>query len=142
MKHAFIFSPGIWVGEGKITFSASSEVINFFTRWETSSKESEMFSTQQVQMQDIEDKVINYFRFFDIAKTSFSVELENDLVGSVIGKGIISANELAWEFRGHASFEGFEVYCLKKEGDYSVHAEFSSPEQFRTIIEGRVWRSE
>lgn len=142
-QEAFIFSPGIWLGEGKITFTASPEVLSFFTRWESEPSEQNVIRcTQQVEMQGVDDKVINHFRFFDMTPTSFSIELENDLVGCVKGKGIISPTELAWEFRGHPSFEGFEIYRLKDNKDYSLHAEFSSPDQFRTIIDGRIWKKE
>lgn len=143
MEHqGFIFSSGLWVGEGKITFTASPEVLTFFTRWETKDgiREHEMISHQQVEMQGVDDKVLNRFRFFDINPKGFGVELENDLVGCVRGKGVIAAKEVAWEFRGHKNFEGFEVYRLKDNGDYVVHAEFASPDQFRTIIDGRIWR--
>ena len=68
------------------------------------------------------------------------MELHNELVGHVIGKGVYSDKEVAWEFRGHPSFEGFEVYHLRDDGDWSVHAEFASPDQFRTVINGRVWK--
>ncbi len=142
IKHqGFIFSPGIWVGEGKITFTASPEILTFYTRWEIKDgpHEREMVAHQQVEMQGVDDKVVNRFRFFNISDKGFGVELENDLVGSVKGKGVIAANEVAWEFRGHKNFEGFEVYRRKENGDYSVHAEFASPDQFRTIIGGRIW---
>ncbi|MDP1835064.1 MAG: hypothetical protein Q8K75_03955 [Chlamydiales bacterium] len=141
-QQSFIFAPGIWIGEGKITFTASPEVLSFFTKWESKPgvRENEIQCTQQVEMQGVDDKVVNRFRFFDITPKTFAIELENDLVGVVRGKGIISATELAWEFRGHPSFEGFEVYRLKDSGDYNVHAEFASPDQFRTIIDGRVWK--
>ncbi len=141
-QQPFLFSSGIWIGEGKITFTASPEVLSFFTRWETKpgGREGELLCTQNVEMQGVDDKVINRFRVFDITPRSFAIELENDLVGLVRGKGVIAPNEIAWEFRGHPSFEGFEVYRAKENGDYSVHAEFASPDQFRTVINGRVWR--
>ncbi len=141
-NQGFIFSPGLWIGEGKITFTASPEVLNFFTRWETKpgDKEGELQCVQQVEMQGVDDKVVNRFKFFNVKPKSFAVTLENDLVGIVKGKGVLAANEIAWEFRGHPNFEGFEVYRLKDNGDYTVHAEFASPDQFRTIINGRIWR--
>lgn len=138
----FIFFPGVWIGEGKITFTASPEVLSFFTRWESKPgpREGEVQCTQRVEMQGVDDKVVNRFHVFEITPKGFQIELENDLVGRVRGRGIIAPKELAWEFRGHSSFEGFEVYRLKDNGDYSVHAEFASPDQFRTIINGRIWR--
>jgi hypothetical protein len=38
------------------------------------------------------------------------------------------------------AFEGFEVYEQQENGDYFLHAEYGSPDQFRTIIEGLIWR--
>lgn len=141
-SQAFIFTPGIWIGEGKISFTASPEVLSFFTKWDfkPQMREGEVRCTQQVEMQGVDDKVINNFRFFSIQPDSFALELENELVGCVRGNGVVSAKEIAWEFRGHPSFEGFEVYRVKENGDYAVHAEFASPDQFRTIINGRIWR--
>ncbi len=137
----FLFSSGTWIGEGKISFTASPEVLSFFTKWTSKpgERDGDVRCTQQVEMSGVDDHVVNQFRFFDIRQNSFSVELSNELVGIVRGKGVISEKEIAWEFRGHPSFEGFEVYRLKDNGDWTVHAEFASPDQFRTIIEGRVW---
>jgi hypothetical protein len=62
------------------------------------------------------------------------------MLGSVQGKGIIDAKTIAWEFRGHPDFEGFEVYELQENGDFMLHAEYSSLDQIRTIIDGRIWK--
>jgi len=33
MGHLFILEPGLWLGEGKISFSASPEFLRFYTKW-------------------------------------------------------------------------------------------------------------
>lgn len=139
--HHFIFSPGQWIGEGRITFSASPEHMRFYTKWIIDEKlEKCIRCEQEVEIEGGVENVHNYFQFSEILTNDFIVELKNDLLGSVKGKGIIDDQTLAWEFRGHANFEGFEVYELQENGDYMVHAEYASPDLFRTIIDGRIWK--
>lgn len=140
-KHQFIFSPGQWIGEGRISFSASPEHVRFYTKWiidET--KEGCIRCEQEVEIEGGLENVHNYFQFEEILNNNFQVELKNDLLGTVKGKGLIDIQTIAWEFRGHTNFEGFEVYELQENGDYMVHAEYASPDLFRTIIDGRVWK--
>jgi hypothetical protein len=137
----FIFTPGLWLGEGKISFTISPEFIKFYTKWEIVEDISGITTaTQIVEMQEMEERVINHFTFKDIQPTSFTVILENELVGSVTGKGIRDERTIAWEFRNQPNFEGFEVYEQQENGDYFLHAEYGSPDHFRTIVEGLVWR--
>ena len=141
MSHGFIFSSGIWIGEGKITFSTSSEFIKFYTKWEIiPESETLIRATQKVEMQGIKEHVINYFIFKDITPTSFSVLLESEAMGSVHGNGVINSTVLAWEIRSNPSNEGFEVYELQDNGDYSLHAEYASTDQYRTIVDGLIWK--
>lgn len=137
----FIFTPSLWLGEGKISFSTSPEFLKFYTKWEIKEKTSHiMIATQVVEMQGMEEQIINVFTFKDILFDSFTVFLENNLVGIVAGKGIRDEHTIAWEFRNQSAFEGFEVYEQQENGDYFLHAEYGSPDQFRTIIEGLIWR--
>jgi hypothetical protein len=136
----FIFTPGIWLGEGKITFSASSEFIRFYTKWQISEEEEKvMKAIQVVEMQGVEEQLTNTFTFYDIQSKSFAVSMENNLVGKVVGKGIRDERMIAWEFPGQAGCEGFEVYEQQEKGDYFLHAEYGAPEPFRTVIEGLLW---
>ena len=137
----FIFTPGFWLGEGKITFSASSEFLKYYTRWEIATlAPGTMTAVQTVEMQGVEEHVVNTFTFSDIKPASFSVCLENQIVGKISGSGLRDERIIAWEFRGQLAFEGFEVYEKQENGDYFIHAEYGSPSQYRTIIEGLVWR--
>lgn len=139
-QHAFILSPGKWVGEGKISFSASSENLRFYTRWLIGDADKGSITcSQEVEMPGNEPNMINNFVFSNVTTSSFAVELENDVLGKVKGTGIIDQKTVAWEFHGGGGLEGFEVYELQDNGDYMLHAEYASPDQFRTIIDGRIW---
>lgn len=140
-KHRFIFSQSVWIGEGRITFSTSPERIHFYTKWicERSQEKEGFICQQQVEMQGVDESVFNTLTFTNITENSFTVTLENDLVGSVTGKGVIDVKTIAWEYRTGSDFEGFEVYELQDNGDFMLHAEYSSPDQYRTIVDGRVW---
>lgn len=139
--HDFLFKPGLWIGEGKVTFSASPELLRFYTKWTIEEEvDKKITCYQHVEMEGGDSNVFNTFIFSDIQPTSFSVELSSEMLGSVQGKGIIDAKTIAWEFRGHPDFQGFEVYELQENGDFMLHAEYSSADQIRTIIDGRIWK--
>lgn len=137
----FIFIPSIWLGEGKISFSSSHDFIKFYTKWQiTQEKPGIMKAIQTVEMQGIDEQLINEFTFTDLKPLTFSVTLENNIVGIISGTGLRDTHLIGWEFRGQMTFEGFEVYEQQENGDYFLHAEYGSPEQYRTIIEGLIWR--
>ncbi|MBA3721260.1 MAG: hypothetical protein H0W88_02545 [Parachlamydiaceae bacterium] len=141
MTHEFILKPGIWIGQGKITFTASPDSIKFFTKWQiTEEIPGILRAVQKVEMEGINDHVVNYFLLENITTNGFSITIENELMGKINGKGIIEENVIAWEFRGQVTFDGFEVYELKENGDYSFHAEYASTDQFRTIVDGLIWK--
>lgn len=147
MIHQFLFTPGRWVGGGKITFSASYELIRFYTSWTNGPAiNGRIFCQQRVEKQQVNETVNNDFTLYDISEKDFKIHLENELFGSIEGKGIIDAHTIAWEFHGMSTqkqeFEGFEVYELQEDGDYMVHAEYASAELFRTIVDARIWRKE
>lgn len=141
LHHEFIFMPGRWVGGGKITFSVSPELVRFYTSWTIEEQKGHAIHVlQRVEMQSLEEVVNNKFVVYDLEDKKFKIDLENDLIGNANGTGIIDEKTIAWEFRGNTGVEGFEVYELQDNGDYMLHAEYSSAEQFRTIIDGRIWK--
>lgn len=142
-NHTFIFTPGTWLGEGKIGFSASSEEIPFYTRWiiQEEASNGTIICDQTVEMVESSEKVNNRLTISQITPLAFQIQLENDLVGKVSGKGVIDAKTIAWELREHSGFEGFEVYEIQENGEYTFHAEYASSENFRTIIDGRIWKT-
>lgn len=140
--HHFIFHPGQWIGEGKVTFSISPETLHFYTKWIIEAQNhQEIRSTQIVEIQGNEPSMQNTFKFSELGSNNkFIVYLENDILGNVHGTGIIDPKNIAWEFHGTGGLEGFEIYELQDNGDYLLHAEYTSPDQFRTLIDGRIWK--
>ncbi len=140
-EHLFLLKPGLWLGEGTVTFTASPESLHFATKWEVKEMANgELQAVQQVEIRGLSERVVNRFLFFDITPTQFALELQNELVGSVIGKGIYDELQIGWEFLGHTDFQGFEIYRVIDQETYSLHAEFSSSDEYRTIVHGRVWK--
>jgi hypothetical protein len=141
IQHEFIFHPGNWIGEGKVAFSATPEILHFYTKWIVEKANPHGIpGAQFVEIQGNDPPMRNVFLFSDITPTNFIIHLENEILGAVDGTGIIDAKTIAWEFHGKEKLEGFEVYELQENGDYLVHAEYTSSDQFRTVIDGRVWK--
>jgi hypothetical protein len=137
----FIFETGTWLGEGKISFSASPEFIKFYTRWKIDKIDDNLIKAVQiVEMLGVPDQLVNNFTITAIKPHSFVITLENNVVEKITGKGLRDDKSIAWEFRGEKDFEGFEVYERQENGDFFMHAEYGSPEQFRTLVEGLIWR--
>ena len=141
MPPGFIFSPGIWIGEGKITLNTSPECIKFYTKWEITQISQTIFDAIQiVEMQGVKEKVINHFTFKDITSTSFSVFLESEEMGKIEGIGMMSPTHFSWKICPSFSSEGFEKYELLKNGDYRLHAEYSSADGYQTLVDGIIWK--
>lgn len=147
IDHPFIFHPGIWLGQGLLSFNYSPEKIPFYTKWIIDTSIEEVFRCQQqVLKQGEKESSLNTFLFSPLDKTSFSVVLNTELMGSVHGKGNIDRQMITWEFQksliaeSTEIFEGFEVYELQDNGEYRFHAEYSSTEEFRTIVDGKIWK--
>ncbi len=142
-KHPFFIEEATWLGEGKIAFSASPDIIRFFTKWQIPAPQIKVEGhpcLQVVEMLGDREQIENNLRFYDLKSHEFKVDLDNQLIGTVQGTGFFDELKIAWEFRGHPNFEGFEIYELQENGDYIFHAEYVSPDQFRSIIDGRIWK--
>ena len=140
--HLFIFKPSLWLGEGKIRLNMVQEELNFFTRWKTQQSDATglIESIQEIQVKGLSDIMINQFSFFAITPTQFSLELENHALGKIQGGGILNEKVIAWEFRvPDIGFEGLELYEKEGEHAYLMRAEYTTSDQFRTSIEGRIW---
>jgi len=146
VKH-FIFHPGTWIGEGNISFSSSPKKIHFYTKWIVGEEgPSGIYCEQQVEMQGGHDRLYNRVVFSKIVNGSFVIQLANEAIENGTGEGIYNEQNLAWEFPAQTSqledshFEGFEIYTLKSDLTYEIHAEYSSGDAFKTIIDGRLWK--
>jgi hypothetical protein len=140
-NHSFVYRPGQWLGEGKITFSESTDQLRFFTRWRFVEGRDEVEGIQEIEVEGVPEKMENMFLFGDLIEGGFGIRLDNQLLGTVFGRGLTDENVIAWEFRAdnEQAVEGFEVYELQADGTYSMRAEYVSSDQFRTIIEGKIW---
>lgn len=141
--HKFILSPSSWLGEGKIQLNMVEEELGFFTRWNVSQKSNDgkIECVQEIQVKGLSDIMHNQFLFFDLNPGTFSIELDNPSVGKISGKGLITDKVIAWEFRANqVGFEGFEIYEKQPDDSYFMHAEYSTSDQLRTTIKGKVWQ--
>ena len=83
----------------------------------------------------------NEFFIYSLAGGEFAIDLENQALGKITGKGLINEKVIAWEFRiEDIGFEGFELYEKQDEKNYLMRAEYATNDQFRTLIQGRVWQ--
>lgn len=136
----FLFQPGVWIGEGKISFSGTQDIVRFFTRWILTPSQDSFNALQEVELHNLQQTTRNKFTFFDFKDNHFKVEMENADMGVVTGKGNFSPKTLAWELRSFPGSEGFEVYERQENGEYFFHADYVSCENFRTHIEGKLWK--
>lgn len=145
MRHLFIFEPGIWLGEGTISFNYSPEKLHFYTKWVIEKEiEGNIRAQQQVEKQGENQAIFNTFCFSIPEDNRFTVELKNEEMGTVCGRGILENRLISWVFLNTLAeiSEGFEVYELEQNGEYRFHGEYSSTEGLRTNINGRLWRKE
>ena len=142
--HPFIFKPGNWLGEGTITLSMLADKLSFFTRWSIPppDKGGRIESVQEIQISGFSDVMLNQFSFYEIASKNFTIELENQSLGKVVGQGLVNSEVVGWEFRlPQLGFEGFEFYELTSDQNtYHMHAEYATNDDQRTVIHGKIWQ--
>ena len=139
----FVLTAGVWLGEGVVKLSIADEELKFITRWTVSKpkKNGLILSSQEVQIGGVSEIMKNMFSFSNLTEEAFEVSLENENLGKVTGTGIYRPELLAWEFRNNPlGFEGFELYQLLDDGSYFMHAEYITKEDFRTQIQGKLWK--
>lgn len=142
----FIIVPGDWLGYGKIWIANVTEPVVFYTSWTLMKiNETTTIGKQVIEQQGVEEHQHNLFRFSSITDNSFLIELENEVIGSVEGTGVIEANRIAWQFsqpikfKDTFGFTGSEEYLLLDSGDFQLNAEYHSPDHI-TIVTGKLWR--
>jgi len=137
-----MFSPGKWLGEGKICLNMVEEELVFFTRWTIGPQEDGFIECEQeIRVKGLSDIMTNHFRISSIHPASFAVFMENHAIGKVEGAGIVNESLLGWEFRvKELGFEGFEYYEKQADDSYLMQAEFATVDQLRTVIRGRIWK--
>lgn len=143
--HPFLFKPAIWLGEGKIELNLVDETLTFFTRWKIGAKDDQgrIEAIQEIEIKGLSDIMRNEFIFAEITDKDFVVEIENEAIGIVKGKGIISPESISWEFRDIGQeLEGFEFYERQEDNGYYFRADYATTDQFRTEIRGKIWEKE
>lgn len=141
-KHTFIFSPGVWYGEGKILLNMVEEELIFNTHWTIQPPDftGKIVCAQDIQIQGLSESMRNELSFYNFQNKGFSVDMENQNVGRIIGAGICDEAVIGWEFRNNElNFEGFETYAMQPDGSYHMKGEYVTSDQFRTQIEARIW---
>jgi hypothetical protein len=142
-QHQFLLAPSTWLGQGKIQLNMVSEELAFFTRWNVSNVDGEgrIESVQEIQVKGLSDVMHNQFFIYGLTNGEFSIDLENQALGKITGKGLVTDKLIAWEFRvEEIGFEGFEFYEKQDDKNYIMRAEYATTDQFRTLIQGRLWQ--
>jgi len=141
-QHQFLLTPSTWLGQGKIQLNMVSEELAFFTRWNVSSVDGDgrIECVQEIQVKGLSDIMHNAFLIHNLTAGEFSIDLENQALGKISGKGLVNDKVIAWEFRvEEIGFEGFELYEKQDDRNYLMRAEYATSDQFRTLIQGRLW---
>jgi hypothetical protein len=143
MNHNFIFSNDDWLGEGTIRLSMSEEPLHFVTRWKRHSEDPSgiIEVIQEVQIKGINEIMINHFTFSKSEGKNIEITLENNTVGKVEGKGVVNPAVIGWEFNNpEVHFQGFEFYEKQNDDQYLMRGEYSSDDDYRTFITGKIWK--
>lgn len=145
MDHIFLFTPGEWIGYGKIIISGAKEEISFITKWKISEIDQDtIYAEQLVEKQGVEDVLLNQYRFSNFSGNKFKVALENDILEqSVFGEGKFDESSIIWVFQSLDSpvgLNGVEMYYRQKNDEYSLKAEYVLDDEHKTVIEGHIWR--
>jgi len=140
-SHPFIFSPGNWSGEGRISLNMVEEELIFNTNWSVLNRDflGKVTCSQEIQIQGLSENMRNELTFYDFQSSTFSVDMENQNVGKIVGTGVFDHKMIAWEFRNNdMNFEGYETYTLQPDGSYHMRGEYVTSDQFRTQIEAKI----
>jgi len=148
-KHNFIFCPGTWLGLGKLELTGSPTKIRFYMKWSVLPiEENVIYCEQLIELEEGDEPILNRFQITITSPNSFDVKLENMTSGIVYGKGAIDGEVISWEYKEPVFFEdttgftGEEVYILQPNGEYMLRSEYKADGEFKTIIEGRIWKKE
>src|SRR5271170_7951912 len=99
--HLFLLTPSSWLGQGKIQLNMVAEELAFFTRWNIGApdEQGKIECSQDIQVKGLSDVMQNQFRIYALNNGEFQIELENQALGKITGKGLINDKVIAWEFR-------------------------------------------
>lgn len=139
-QHPFIFSPGYWEGGGQITFSMAEDILEFSMQWIVMPiEEGWIYFSQEINIKTFPEKMRNQFTVWNVTTNTFEIQLENQIVGKVVGSGLFTPQTIAWEFRRKdQDFEGFEIYELQRDLSYKMKAEFTAGGGMHTRVGGYI----
>ncbi|MCH9609710.1 MAG: hypothetical protein S4CHLAM45_01000 [Chlamydiales bacterium] len=140
MLHSFLLNPGVWDGQGKISFSFSEDAFDFTMRWTVQPEQKEeILFHQTIEIEELSQQMRNNFSASNVSEDGFVILLRNETIGAIKGRGVIDPKVIAWEFRDPGQgFEGFEVYALQEDGGYKMRAEFTGGDGLRTFVKGTI----
>ena len=118
----------------------AEDELDFAMRWTILPIEQEqIFFNQSIDIPTLAQSMKNNFALSKLAGDRFTILLQNQVIGKVVGKGVIDQEVIAWEFREpEQAFEGYEVYELQKNHSYKMHGEFSGGDGMRTYVSGLI----
>ena len=121
-----------------------AEKIPFIVKWMVPSFKPEdpyLELIQQIQIKGHSEVMTNNFTFKDFEKHRFSIILESDNIGQVMGPGHIKSDWIGWEFKENLiGFDGYEYYQHQGDGHYIMEAEYSTSDDLRTVMRGKLWK--
>ena len=136
----FILQPGIWLGQGKISFAHSPENLNYYTKWKIEEqKDGIIKAIQIVELEENKDQRIHSFTFQLMTSTTFQVILEIEGINKVEGAGLYHADFVCWNFQNQQDFQGIEIYQRQTHESFTLRSEYGSTEAFKTTIDGLIW---
>lgn len=138
MRTHFLFKEGTWEGSGHITLPMTDDPFPLTVRWTISPLDEERFrAVQRVEVEN-HDPMVNTFTVIKPSEGDFQLFLENESIGMFAGDGVSDDTKLAWEFSHKGALEGFEVYELKGDDQYSFRAEYLGGDGFATVVSGNL----
>ena len=136
----FILKEGIWLGEGTIALSSSTEQMKFYTKWEIAPESrGQIEATQTIQLQGENQVSRNFFFFTAITETTFTLTIKNEQVEAVQALGSRRPRQVSWNYTAGSTLEGKESYTHLQNQQLLLKAEYGSG-QYQTMIEGKLWK--
>lgn len=136
----FLFTPGIWIGEGTIYIGTASTPIRFFTKWTIQLLgKDRLEAIQRIELQGVAEHITNRYLVSEIHATSFSLTWDTALSPPIHGIGCYSTDSLTWSLMGEEGFQGEEYYLRQNDGSFVFQATYGTDDAFGTRITGHLW---
>ncbi|MBA3957277.1 MAG: hypothetical protein H0X51_02620 [Parachlamydiaceae bacterium] len=145
-RHHFLFTSGEWLGVGKLTFLMSPTAIRIYMKWIVSPMvDNVILCDQHIQAEGADIEIVNHLKITVTSTTTFDITLKSETTGEVQGKGVIENHCIKWAFEKMAldaiteGFKGEEVYRLQENGEYYLHGQYVTGQDYGTVVDGRLW---